>query len=272
MARFDPDYTRSYYDRYGDRESARWKSGPRSRMQHEIYSHHLRTRVGAGAHVLDAGCGPGTFTSLLLQLGARVVCLDLSPVQLAMCRAAAPGAESYELGSITDLSRFQDAAFDITLALGGPLSYCFEQAPEAVRELTRVTKPGGLVGLSAMSLAGTIHRFLPEVLKTPIDINRQILSTGDLPRVGSLAGHECHMFRPEELRQLLSSALESVELFASGWLVLDENACVPAEGSDEWRWLLEAELVASQESPGAGTHMIAWATAPRNKRTTASGE
>ena len=78
-------------------------------MQLAVYRHHLRKRIRPGALVLDAGCGPGTFSKFLLELGARVTCLDISPVQLEACRRAAPGAESYELGSITDLGRMPAA-------------------------------------------------------------------------------------------------------------------------------------------------------------------
>jgi SAM-dependent methyltransferase len=114
-------------------------------MQYEIYVRHLRQRVIPGVRLLDCGSGPGTFARIAMELGASVTCLDLSPVQLAACRELAPGADDYVLGTITDLSRFADASFDICLALGGPLSYCFDQVGRAIRELSRVTRPGGLL-------------------------------------------------------------------------------------------------------------------------------
>jgi SAM-dependent methyltransferase len=200
-----------------------------------------------------------------MELGARVTCLDLSPVQLAACRESAPGADDYVLGTITDLSRFADDSFDICLALGGPLSYCFDQVGGAISELSRVTRPGGLLGVSVMSLHGALHHHLRGVLALPLELNREIVASGDLPR--EVSGHECHMFRVDELAALLTGAgLVDVELSASGFLVPLE---VPAEGLDlpevgsaEWEWLLEAELAASVESPGAGTHLIAWARVP----------
>jgi SAM-dependent methyltransferase len=260
MTRFDRQYTSAFYDRYAERESARWKSGPRARMQHAIVAHHLNERVRAGDRVLDAGCGPGTFASVLVALGAHVHCLDISQVQLDMCRAAAPGIVGCELGSITDLSRFKDASFDCTLALGGAISYCFEHASVAVQELVRVTRAGGVVGLSAMNLLGSIRRSLPKVLATPLAANRRILETGDLQRDDTPDGHECHMFRSDELRELLTDGgLEEVELYANGWLVPDDDAEVPEEGTAAWQWLFAAELEASKESPAASTQIIAWA-------------
>lgn len=263
MTRFDPAYTRDFYDRYGSRESERWDESPRMRMEAAILRHHLRQRVRPGDRVLDAGCGPGTFSAYLMDLGARVTCLDLSPVQLDYCRERSPGAEGYHLGSITELSVFADDNFDVALALGGPLSYCFDEAGAALGELMRVTRPGGWIGLSVMCLFGTIHRRLAGVLTVDPETNRGIVATGDLPR-DVATGHECHLFRPQELQELLDAAgLTSRELHATGWLVHDESPLdLPEPGSDAWEWLLEAELAASEASPGAGTHILAWGRAP----------
>jgi len=214
--------------------------------------------------LLDCGSGPGTYARIAIELGARVTCLDLSPVQLAACRESAPGADDYALGTITDLSRFADDSFDICLAFGGPLSYCFDQVDVAIRELSRVIRPGGLLGVSVMSLNGALHHHLRGVMALPLELNREIVASGDLPR--EVSGHECHMFRVDELAALLTDAgFVDVELAASGFLLpleVPEGLHLPEVGSDEWHWLLEAELAASVESPGAGTHIIAWARVP----------
>jgi len=258
MMRFDPAYVQSWYDAYGEQESQRWSKSAAARMQYEIYVHHLRQRVRSGMRLLDCGSGPGTFARIAMELGASVTCLDLSPVQLAACRELAPGADEYVLGSITDLSRFANASFDICLALGGPLSYCFDQVGSAIRELSRVTRPGGLLGVSVMSLHGSLHHHLRGVLAVPLESNRRIVASGDLPR--EVSGNECHMFRVDELASLLTDAgLVDVELSASGFLISVQDLELPEPGSAEWEWLLEAELAASLESPGAGTHIIAWA-------------
>ena len=261
MMRFDPEYVQSWYDEYGDQESQRWSKSPAFRMQHEIYVRHLRQRVSPGDRLLDCGCGPGTYARTAMEIGARVTCLDLSPVQLAACRELTPGADDYVLGTITDLSRFADASFDVCLALGGPLSYCFDQVGRAIRELSRVTRPGGVFGMSVMSLHGSLHHHLRGVLAVPLESNRRIVASGDLPR--EVSGNECHMFRVDELAALLTDAgLVDVELSASGFLISVEGLDLPEVGSAEWEWLLEAELAASVESPGAGTHIIAWAKVP----------
>jgi len=263
VLRFDPAHTASYYDAYGEREAARWEKNARARLEHAVYRHHLSQHVMRDQRVLDAGCGSGAFAKVLLEMGARVTCLDVSEVQLEACRNFAPGAEAYLIGTVTDLNCFPDGSFDVSLALGGPISYCLDRASDAVEELRRVTRPGGFVGLSVMNLFGTLHRFLPSVLLLPIEVNRQILRSGDLTRDVN-DGHECHLFRVDELRTLLRDAgLEDVELHAAGWLIPNGDVEVPEPGTEAWTMLLETELKASAESPGAGTHLIAWGKAPR---------
>ena len=262
MTRFDPGYTANFYDRYGSRESTRWENSPRNKMQHALFRHYLRERVQAGDRVLDAGSGPGVYAKDLLEIGARVTCLDLSNVQLQACRERTPGCDAYELGSVTDLSRFSDSSFDVTLALGGVLSYCFERAPEALSEMVRVTRPGGWIGLSVMNLFGTIHGFLPGVLAVALDDNRQIVANGNLDRKVN-DGHECHMFRVDEIRGLLvSCGLNDLEFYANGWLIPNTGVQISESDSELWEFLFETELKASRESPGAGTHIIAFGRAP----------
>jgi hypothetical protein len=76
-------------------------------------------------------------------------------------------------------------------------------------------------------------------------------------------GHECHVFRVDEIRKLLSEAgLSDIELHANQWIVPDDKANIPNVGSEAWAFLFEAEIEASRESPGAGTHIMAWGRVP----------
>ena len=51
-----------------------------------------------------------------------------------------------------------DGSFDATVCFGGPLSYVVDRAEQGIAELVRVTKPGGHVLVSVMSLVGTVDR------------------------------------------------------------------------------------------------------------------
>jgi len=259
---FDPAYTASWYDEYGSREWDRWDRTALMKLQYEVYAHHLSKLVDKGDRVLDAGCGAGRFTKELITLGAEVVALDISSVQLDLCRERAPGAKEYLQGSITDLVTLEDESFDTVLALGGVLSYCFEQVETALSELNRVARAGAQVMLSVMNLFGTIHEYLPGVMRGDALANARWLQDGVLLRELN-DGHECKLYRESELRELLRTAgFEDVRIEAPGWLAGVHKLELPESGSPQWRYLLAAELAASREVPAAGTHLVAFARKP----------
>ena len=121
-----------------------------------------------GMRILDAGCGPGfDVAALALRVapGGGVTGIDLSERIIALARSRYGGVEgvTFEAGSVTSLP-LPDSRFDAAFSLR-TLQYLEEPAP-AIRELTRVTKPGGRVaviegGMSAIDLAESeLKRFV----------------------------------------------------------------------------------------------------------------
>ena len=101
-----------------------------------------------GMGLLDAGCGPGTISLGLAQAvkPGRVTGLDHDPQHVAMARtlAAERGAANvaFELGDALALP-FEDASFEAAFE-NDLLTHLANQAGQAVREIYRVLKPGGL--------------------------------------------------------------------------------------------------------------------------------
>ena len=108
--------------------------------------------VGQGMRALDVGCGPGALTAELAErLGpAGVAAVDPSEPFAAACRSRVPGADVRVAGG--EALPFEDDAFDATLS---QLVVNFMADPPAgVREMARVTRPGGVVASCVWDYAG----------------------------------------------------------------------------------------------------------------------
>lgn len=99
-----------------------------------------------GGDLLDAGCGPGVMVRTLLQSRQhdfRITALDQSSAMAEYCASRARDiGEVYLTVGQLEAMPFADATFDITLVMG-VLEYT--DAHQALREVSRVTRPGGLV-------------------------------------------------------------------------------------------------------------------------------
>ena len=103
-------------------------------------------------HALDVGCGPGALTAALAErLGpANVAAADPSESFAEACRARVPGVEV--VVATAEALPFADREFDTALS---QLVVNFMRDAEAgVREMARVTRPGGVVASCVWDYAG----------------------------------------------------------------------------------------------------------------------
>lgn len=106
---------------------------------------YLVPHLAPGMRVLDVGCGPGTITAGLARLVApgEVVGVDTSPAVLTEAAEAAPGVR-FVLADAHELP-FADGELDVVHA-----HQVLQHLPDpvaALREMRRVTRPGGLVAV-----------------------------------------------------------------------------------------------------------------------------
>jgi SAM-dependent methyltransferase len=112
--------------------------------------------VSAGQEVLDVGAGDGNFALACGREGASVVACDLSPAMVERGRARSE-AEGYAIewleADAEDLP-FEDARFDCA---GSVFAAFLAPRPQVVsRELFRVVRPGGTVGLTSWTPDGVM--------------------------------------------------------------------------------------------------------------------
>jgi SAM-dependent methyltransferase len=108
--------------------------------------------VRPGLRVLDVGCGPGALTAqLVARVGAQsAAAVDPSKPFAEAARSRFAGVD-VRVASAEDLP-FADGAFDAALA---QLVVSFMSDPVAgLREMGRVTRPGGTVAVCVWDLAG----------------------------------------------------------------------------------------------------------------------
>jgi len=128
---------RASYDAMAEARDQRaiqgWKRDLRERFTR-------RLREASAKRLLEIGAGPGHDAQFFVQEGLEVVCIDLSPEMVCLCRAK--GLDAHEM-DVADL-RFPDASFDAVYSLNTLLHLPKADLPAVLREIRRVLRPGGL--------------------------------------------------------------------------------------------------------------------------------
>lgn len=115
----------------------------------EVLRRHLPP---APAEVLDVGGGTGVHAAWLVEDGHRVHVIDLAPRHVERVRSdLGPLGVTADVGDARHLGA-EDESYDVVLLLG-PLYHLTERSDraQALREARRVVRPGGLVGVAAIS-------------------------------------------------------------------------------------------------------------------------
>lgn len=145
-----------------DRARRIWGAGDYDRIsagfREEAEAFVARRGLKRGMRVLDAACGSGNLTVPAARTGASVTGIDLVS-QLLTATLKWAGRERLDVtldeGTVERLP-YGDAEFDVVLSMFGLM---FAARPDAVmRELVRVTKPGGTVALANWTRGGFIGR------------------------------------------------------------------------------------------------------------------
>lgn len=272
--RYNPGIIESHFDGETISEWERMENSPRNRVSFHIHNHYLKKYIKPGQTIFEIGSGPGRFSIELAKLGAKIGVADISAKQLELHeeKLKEAGYEDAILWrkkmDVIDLCEIADSTFDAAVAYGGPLSYVFDLAGEALAGLLRITKPEGYILLSVMSSLGTWKFFtapvFDEIRNLGLPRMQKLFKDGDV--TDKLAGkgtHHCHMFRWSQFQDLLSGhpcelIVASASGFMSNNLHIQERLEKEMENQEVWDAFLRWELEFSRE-PGAidmATHMI----------------
>lgn len=155
---------RDLYNGWAEHEYERTTSSPHNALEFQTTEYFYKKYLKPGMKILDAGGGPGRYTVELARAGYHMTLLDISDKELEFARKKIcehhleDMVDSVDLGSITKLP-YADNSFDMVLCLGGPLSHLKTVAERraAIRELTRVARPGAPVFVSVMGRGGVLN-------------------------------------------------------------------------------------------------------------------
>jgi ubiquinone/menaquinone biosynthesis C-methylase UbiE len=132
-----------------------WFRTPIGRLVRQVEGELVREflRPLQGETILDAGCGTGIFTTDFLDAGTRVVGLDISRPMLHRAQQKTVGMPFEVVEADMIHLPFADITFDKAVSITA-LEFVAD-AGAAVRELFRVTRPGGVI------VAATLNSLSP---------------------------------------------------------------------------------------------------------------
>lgn len=166
--------TSAAFDPFAREQADVWGSAPWERVAELNAPSHdrlvRRLAPAPGERWLDVGTGTGAVAIRAAQAGARATGLDLSPalIDTAQRLAVEAGADvAFVVGNAEALP-FADASFDVVSSAFGVIFAPDHEA--AARELGRVTRPGGRLGLTAIvpqSPGGVTWRVLWKYVPLP---------------------------------------------------------------------------------------------------------
>ena len=168
-------------------------------------------RVGPGMSVVDVGCGPGGLADVLAdRVGEeRVAAIDPAPQFAGACRERHPAADVRE--GVAENLPWDDDAFDA--ALSCLVIGFMTDADRGVREMARVTRPGGTVAACMWDIPGGGMTMLSTFWQAARLVDPAVV--GEQHRAGVSRGDIADRFRRAGLEDVEDGELEARADYAS---------------------------------------------------------
>ena len=174
-----------------------------------------------GGRVLEVGCGMGTMASCWAREGAQVTAIDLNPTAVNQTRRRFEllGLEGDVRQADARRLPFDDGAFDYVWSWG--VLHHSPDLGQSLRELLRVTRPGGGYGVMVYHRRSLLHWYMTMYVEGFLHMESRFLSDVELAsRYGDAAREEGNPHTwpvtRRELHTLLSAAGASVDIRVLG--------------------------------------------------------
>ena len=188
------------------------EQSPYRELEFLVTMRYLHRFLPPDGIILDDGGGPGRYTLELCREGREVVLCDIAPGNIKLAEEKIrrePEIVRTQLrdavvGDIRNLP-FPSNHFSAGLCLGGPLSHIPNPAErlQAVREIVRVTQPGGVVFLTGIGYLAVLRTVMiecdHELINGSLD---EFLIDGN---ANAFMNMRWHFFRAKELQELAES-------------------------------------------------------------------
>ena len=141
-------------------EDGRLKRSRHGQLEYATTMAYIHRYADKQSKVLEVGAGTGRYSVALAKEGMKVTAVELVESNLVLLRENSRGIENLESyqGDATDLGRFPDDSFDVTLFFG-PMYHLYEpdEVNRAIDEAIRVTKPGGVILFAFISVYAIMY-------------------------------------------------------------------------------------------------------------------
>lgn len=133
-----------YLIEHGAGETWNWET-PAGKVRWKRRVEMLKENLEPGTKVLELGCGTGYFTRELMDTGAKITAIDISPDLLEVARSEIQaGNVEFIVDNAYEMS-FEDETFDHVI--GSSVLHHLE-INQALAEIYRVLKPGGRIAFT----------------------------------------------------------------------------------------------------------------------------
>ena len=202
-----------YYDTIADQWAGIANLYDSHRRLEIVYDELLATCDLTGRTVLDVGCGVGWFSERAARRGARVTSLDIGTRLLARARDL---CDTRPVAADACALPFVDDAFDVVVS-----SECIEHTVDparALREIHRVTRPGGLMAVTTPNHLWHFAVTLAEVFKLrPYEGYENWLRWGEVRRTLRESGARLETMRGFHLLPPVFSAIHPLLRRLDAW-------------------------------------------------------